>query len=127
AGAPPGDNPIGPDQDGAFVRNAAELRPREPRVEQVAVDMADADSIDRQIVGGRDRGGGCAPVLPVFAGDEQETAGRDEILQRPTLARLVVDPGVRQWAARTRARLVEADIVDRLPYVADASGSGDQA
>jgi len=68
SGTAPANHPIRPHQNGPFLRNAAELRPREPRVEQVAVDMADPDSIDRQIVGGRERGGGCAPALPGVSG-----------------------------------------------------------
>jgi hypothetical protein len=48
------------------------------------------------------------------AGDQQEPARNNQVLQGPAAAGLVVDPSVRQRAARARARLVEANVVDRL-------------
>ena len=54
---------------------------------------------------------GRAPGLAVLAGDQQEAPGRDQVLDRAPAAVLVVDPGVRQRRARTRRRLVDADLV----------------
>ena len=67
--------------------------------------------------------GGLAPRLAVLAGDQQEAPGRDEVLDRPAAAVLVVDPGVRQRRARARGRLVDADVVDRLAAPGVPSGT----
>ena len=110
----PADHPVGSHQHSPFRRNAAELRPGQARVEQVAIDVTDAQRVDRQIVrSGEGRGGG-SPILPLLAGDQQKAAGPDQVLHGPAVAGLVVEPCVRQRAARIRAWLVEADVVDRL-------------
>ena len=87
---------------------------RAARVEEVAVEVADPQRVERQARLGGERARRLAPRLAVLAGDQQEAAGRDEVLDRAAVAVLVVDPGVRQRRPRARRRRVDADVVDRL-------------
>ena len=117
----PADHPVGSDQHGPLRRDAAELRPGQARVEQVAIDVTDAQRIDRQIVfSGEGRGRG-APSCPSSPAISRKRPGWTRVLHGPAMAGLVVDPCVRQGAARIRARLVEADVVDRL-WLGEPSG-----
>src|SRR5262245_19757145 len=62
-GMAPADNAVGPDQHGAFGGDAAVLCPGQPRVVEVAVDVADAYRIDGQLAGAGKIFGCGAPVL----------------------------------------------------------------
>ncbi len=113
-GAAPGHEAVGAHQHGAVGPDAAVAQPRAARVEQIAVEVPDADGVDRQPVLAGQRVGGRAPRLPLLAGDEQEPPGRHEVLDRAPGAVLVVDPGVGERGAGPGGGLVDPDLVDRL-------------
>ena len=110
------DHAIRPHQDGALFRNAAIAAPR-PGADRTDRRRCDRSARRRaECRWRRRRRPRRDPSLAFLAGDEQEAAGSDEVFQRSAIAGFVIDPGVRQRAAGTRARLVEPDIVDRLGF-----------
>src|SRR5271165_2217491 len=113
---PPGDEAVRAYQDGSVSGDLPVPQPGAARVEEVAVEVADADGVEREAGVFRELAGRVTPCAAVLARDEQEAAGRDEVLDRPSAAVLVIDPGVWQRAARPGAGLVYADVVegDRL-------------
>ena len=98
--APPGDEPVRAHQDRAAAGDLPVAQPGAARVVIVAVEVADPQRVERE-AGLRGELPGCvAPCLAVLAGDQQEPPRRDEVLDRPAVAVLVIDPGVRQGSAR---------------------------
>ena len=71
--------------------------------------MRTASSGQRVRVGERPRG--LAPRLALLAGDQQESAGPHEVLDRQAVALVVLEPGVRERRARAGGGLVDADVV----------------
>ncbi len=109
----PGDEPVRADQDRAAAVDLAVAQPGAARVVQVAVEVADAQRVERDAGLRGELPGRLAPGLAVPAGDQQEPARRHEVLDRAAVAVLVLDPGVRQGSARTGGRFIYADLVGR--------------
>ena len=74
-GRAPADEAVGAHQHGALAADAAELRPGEPRIEEVAVELADptAQSSGEPLAEAM-RLAAAHQSSPVFAGDQQEAA-----------------------------------------------------
>jgi hypothetical protein len=58
--------------------------------------VADPHRVEREVRLRGELPGRLAPWLALLAGDQQEPARRDEVLDRAAVAVLIVDPGVRQ-------------------------------
>lgn len=95
----PAYDPVGPHQHRTLFRDAAKLSPGQARIEQVAINMANADRIDWQVVRRDQRCCRGAPVLPFFASNQQKAAWFDEILHGQPLAGFIVEPCVWQGAS----------------------------
>ena len=77
-------------------RDLPQAHPRETRVVEVALDVTDAHCVKRDA---RIRGqlaGRLTPHSAMLARDQQEPAGGHQVLDRPPVAVLVIDPGMGQ-------------------------------
>ena len=106
----PGDDAVGPHEDGAQPTELPQTHERQPRVQPVSVEVTDANRLQVDPPGGRSGTGTGAPVLDVLACNQDPVRGRGHLAQRSLYAR-AVDPGVRQRGAWAGVRLVDPDVV----------------
>jgi hypothetical protein len=88
-------------------------QPAAARAVKVAVHVADRHRVEREVRLGGELPGRLAPRVAVIAGDQEEAPRSDEVLDRASVAVLLVDPGMRQGRAWPGGGQLQADVVDR--------------
>ena len=76
--ASPRDEPVRAHEDRAVAGELAVAQPAAARVIEVAVEVADPQRVEREVLFRGELPGGLAPALTVLAGDQQEAPRRDE-------------------------------------------------